>query len=37
MKKLRDFDRSPLVRAIAAGGIFGLMLALNILTPLHLR
>ena len=33
MKKLRDFDRSPLVRAIAAAGIFALMLALNILTP----
>ena len=33
MTKLRDFDRSAPVRFIAAGGIFALMLALNILTP----
>lgn len=33
MTKLRDFDRSAPVRAMTAGGIFALMLALNILTP----
>lgn len=33
MKKLRHFDRSPLLRAIGTASIFLLMLALNRLTP----